>query len=402
MQLHHHCHLTYCTNIHPGEEWSPFFEALQHSLPQVKSRFCPDQPMGVGLRLSAVAAHTLAQDPVGLSIFQQWLNETQLYVFTINGFPYGKFHSAPVKQAVYQPDWTTPERVVYTETLATLLAALLPAGMHGSISTVPVGFKPDLLAQGKLETAVQNLLKVAAALYHLHQKTGHCIHLALEPEPGCFLETTSETVDFFTTHLFSEGALERWRELVFDARGGDEKDRQSLSLASLKQYLGVCLDTCHAAVMYESSRAAAEMLVEAGVPIHKVQLSSALQVHKVDDVTRTKLASFAEGVYLHQSNIRENNSTEFFLDLPEALAAVQSHQELRSHFHVPVFFQSVDGLGTTQADLIEFLAAQNDNIYSTHLEVETYTFGVLPEPLKTATIEDSIARELDWVLERLR
>lgn len=388
MRIAENCHLTYCTNIHPGEDWPSLFTALAQHVPSVKAGFCPSQPMGLGLRLSAVAANTLSTDAAACQAFQQWLERQQLYVFTLNGFPYGNFHGAPVKDAVYRPDWSMPERAQYTRQLAEVLAALLPVGVSGSISTVPVGFKADLSSHSKLGQAAGQLLALVEFLAQLEQRTGRYVCLALEPEPGCLLETTAGTIDFFRRWLYAEVL--------------PNGDTPAVSLATRQRYLGVCLDTCHAAVMYESSPDAARQFIDAGIPIHKIQLTAALQVDVLTQATRAQLAAFAEGVYLHQTCVSNGQERRFFLDLPDALAATPDGSTLRSHFHVPVFYQAVDGLGTTQADLQALLAAHKQQAISRHLEVETYTFGVLPGALNRQCVEANICRELNWVAECLR
>ncbi|TVZ40725.1 hypothetical protein P886_0053 [Alteromonadaceae bacterium 2753L.S.0a.02] len=390
MQILSSCHLTYCTNIHPGEDWETLYTNLRQHLPEVKRQVCPDQAMGVGLRLSARAAEYLSLNSHALENFQSWLDQQQLYVFTLNGFPYGTFHNDAVKESVYQPDWSSNERLEYSCTLAALLVQLLPSGLHGSISTVPVGFAPHLEAEENLQGAVANILECAAFLIQLRERTGVTVQLALEPEPGCYLENTAGTISFFNKHLFTESALQTVTELV--EPGFD------LGIDSLRQHLGVCLDTCHAAVMFENSQQAAEALLEAHIPIHKIQLTAALQLAPVTENAIQQLSAFAEGVYLHQTCLQHNDQIDFYLDLPEALEHAAQAQELRSHFHVPVFYQSLQNTGTTQNDLQAILAAQREQLYSPHLEVETYTFDVLPMQLRSDSVVNNITRELQWVL----
>ena len=100
-----------------------------------------DRPnLGIGLRLSNQAARELAEPPTLLA-FQKWLGQHGCYVFTINGFPYGRFHGGRVKEQVFAPDWSTRERLDYTNLLFDLLAQLVPAGVEGSVSTLPGSFK---------------------------------------------------------------------------------------------------------------------------------------------------------------------------------------------------------------------------------------------------------------------
>src|SRR5260221_12740422 len=136
MKLSHGLHLAYCTNIHRGETWSETFEGLQKYTLAVRERVCPGKPYAIGLRLSNRAATELSEH-TRLLEFQRWLSNHNCYVFTINGFPYGEFHGTRVKEQVYRPDWTSPERLAYTNLLFDLLAELVPAGVEGSGSTPP-------------------------------------------------------------------------------------------------------------------------------------------------------------------------------------------------------------------------------------------------------------------------
>src|SRR5258706_10988716 len=150
-------HLTYCTIIHAGESWHDVRANVERHVVDVKHRVAPDEPFGVGLRLSARAAEELAAGDE-LSRFERCLIEQRLYVFTINGFPYGPFHGTPVKAAVYRPDWIEPERVAYTNRLADLLARLLPDGVDGTISTVPGCFRARV-ADGSVRAIADNIAR---------------------------------------------------------------------------------------------------------------------------------------------------------------------------------------------------------------------------------------------------
>src|SRR5687767_254794 len=230
-------HLTYCTNIHPGETWPDVAASLGRHLPEVKRRVAPDRAFGVGLRLAASAAETL-REPAALEELKTLLASNGCYVFTINGFPYGPFHGRPVKEQVYQPDWRHEARVVYSAQLADLLALLMPddPGLTGSVSTVPGTFKPLAAAPGAVEEIARNLVRHAAHLVAIRERTGRTIALALEPEPCCFLETIDETVRFFEEHLFGAAAVRELGELTGLAPGAAE--------AALRRHLGVCYDVC--------------------------------------------------------------------------------------------------------------------------------------------------------------
>ena len=302
-------HLTYCTNIHPGESWPEVLANLERYLPAVKRQVAPDRALGVGLRLSAIAAEAL-REPAALEELKGVLADRDLYVFTINGFPYGPFHGRPVKEQVYQPDWRQEARVTYSDRLADLLAELLPEdpALHGSISTVPGTFKPLAQAPGAIEHMARNLIRHAAHLAGIRERTGRTIALALEPEPCCFLETIDETVGFFEQHLFGAAAVRQLGELTGLARG-DAED-------ALRRHLGVCYDVCHAAVEFEDPAGSLQALRAAGIGVPKLQLSAALRIAAVGSETAAQLGPFDEPVYLHQVIAREDGRLTRYLDLP--------------------------------------------------------------------------------------
>lgn len=387
-------HLTYCTNIHAGETWDEIFERLRLNLPAIKNEASPRHPLGVGLRLSAIAAEALAA-PAVLQEFQAFLNDGGYYVFTINGFPYGPFHGQRVKEAVYQPDWSADERLTYSNRLADLLAALLPDAMEGSVSTVPGTFKPLASEPGKIERISDNLIRHAAHLVEIERTTGRMIALALEPEPYCFLETIEETVGYFERHLFGKAARERLAGL--SGLSADSAEH------ALRRYLGVCYDVCHAAVEYEDPAGSIETLRAAGISIPKLQLSAALRIPAVTADTAGQLGPFDEPVYLHQVIERRGSDLIRYLDLPEALASADAAigHEWRVHFHVPIFLDELQDFSTTQNFLREILALHGKQPISRHLEVETYTWDVLPERYRGVDVSTAIARELNWVRDQL-
>lgn len=398
MQLDHlpgKPHLTYCTNIHAGESWDDIQASLARHLPAIKAVVSPDAPMGLGLRLSGIAADALAE-PAALAAFKAFLREQEVYVFTINAFPYGPFHGTRVKEEVYQPDWTTPERLRFTNRAADILAELLPDGLSGSVSTVPGTFKPLAEAPGAVAAMTGHYVDHAAHLVALERRTGKTIALAIEPEPHCFLETIEETVRFFGDHLFSLAACERL------ARAAELEPADAR--AALQRHLGVCYDVCHAAVEFEDPLASLRALDEAGIAVTKLQLSAALRVPEVGPGTEALLRGFDEGVYLHQVIEQCQGKRRQHLDLPdafEALAAGEAGGEWRVHCHVPVFLEQLGELASTQDFLVEVLEECRRRPVSLHLEAETYTWDVLPPAYAGEDKSAAIARELNWVKARL-
>lgn len=356
--------ITYCSNVHPVTGWSDTFRALAHHVPEVKASLSPEGAFPIGLRLSAAAALALtsAED----IRFRSWLGDNDCFVATINGFPYGDFHGQSVKEQVYLPDWRSLERVAYTCQLADLLAGWLPKGIVGSISTVPIGFK-GMVGPADIDLCKRHLGRVLDHLARIRDKTGGEIVLALEPEPGCVLETTEEVCRFFA-------------EMDPSIPGAD--------------LLGLCFDCCHQAVEFEDPAVSLNRLAEAGIRIAKVQISSALRFHPPSDAA---LERFDEPRYLHQVAVRTKTGDLLrFDDLPLARARHPLHEEdeWRCHFHVPIFIDRFDGGKTTRTFLEEIVPLLPEDVL---LEVETYTWDVLPADLRLPSLTSSIIRELDWL-----
>ena len=394
-------HLTYCSNIHPGESWAEVRANFDRYVVAVRDRLTPEVDFGVGLRLSARAAAELS-DPAVLAEFRDFLRRSRMYVFTINGFPYGTFHGTRVKEGVYLPDWRDPERLRYTDLLADLLADLLPdplpgdPAIEGSVSTVPGAYKPALGGPHDVALMVEHLLRHVAHLVELRARTGRLIALALEPEPHCFLETIAEVVVFFERELHGPAAVRRTMELT-------GLDRTAAARA-LHDHLGVCLDLCHAAVEFEHPADCIRRLALSGIRVHKMQISAGLRLPTLDADALEALKRFDDPVYLHQVVQQGPGGLVRFADLPEALASLQgstADREWRVHFHVPIFLDRLAPFASTQSFIREVLAIHRASPVSPHLEVETYTWGVLPEPFRSGSVEEAVARELAWVRTEL-
>ena len=391
-------HLTYCTNIHPGETWTEVRENLARFLVPVRERFAPGKPFGVGLRLSGEAARMLAQPEV-LAELRGFLDTNGLYLFTINGFPYGPFHGRPVKEQVYLPDWLDPERLSYTNQLADILAALLPDGVEGTISTVPGAFAPRVVGEAGSEQMARALLSHVAHLARLRATTGKQVALALEPEPCCYLETIAETVEFFNRYLLAPAAVA--------ALASDLAVTREAAEATIRAHLGVCLDTCHMAVEFEDPQSVLDTLAAARIRVMKVQVTAGLQttIEGDDRATLDALGEFADDVYLHQVvEQRADGSLKRYLDLPQAIAAARREcdaREWRIHFHVPVFRTQYGRFEGTQAYVADVLRLVRERSVCQQFEVETYTWDVLPEEFRHEGIVSAISRELEWTATQL-
>lgn len=394
-------HLTYCTNIHRGESWKEHFAELQAHIPQVKKNLSPHEPFGIGLRLANAASLELRKQE-NFEAFRQWLDDNNCYVFTMNGFPYGNFHGKVVKDMVHAPDWLSSDRVSYTIRLAQILAALLPEGADGGISTAPLTYRfwhkeEDL--PGVFETATLNLLQVVEQLVKIRETTGKLIHIDVEPEPDGLLGDAKEFLDWYLKYLIPLGV-----PFIQEKFGYNE----DVAAATIREHIQLCYDICHFAISYEDHASMISHLAANGIKTGKIQISAALKANLPGDPDKraevqSAFERFNEPVYLHQV-VARTASGEYlkYADMPEALADIRNPgvQEWRAHFHVPLFIENYDLLQSTQQDIRQVMAIHNRRPFSFHLEVETYTWEVLPDEAKLP-LTDSIVREMQWVIDLL-
>jgi len=390
-------HLTYSTLVHPGDTWEEMWASLVTYVPKVKARVAPKVPFGVSLRLSAKSAEVLASTPSERDKLKTFLADNDMYLYTVNAFPYGPFKNQVVKEQVYEPDWRSEERTRYTSNVADVLADVVPQGVSPSIQSAPLGFKPRVTGADVVASYTQHVLRVAAHLVALEARTGRTVTLALEPEPFCFLETTDETVAYFRDHLYtgtSAAALAKLAGIPISEAHG-----------ALRRHVGVVFDICHQAVVYENIAESLQKLVDAEIPIFKLQEAAAMRVPEVTQKIVDALARYAKTIYLTQTVQKKDGKLTRFLNLEDAFEAWKKDpgpREWRTHFHVPVFLTELGhGFGTTRFGLEQALAVHKKTPLSTHLEIETYTWDVLPAHLKTGDIVDYVVLELEWVREQL-
>lgn len=385
--------LTYCSNLHPGEQLADVEENLARYFSRVMARRSLSD-MASGLWLSAAAASTL-QSPESLKAFRETLQRHGVVLTSLNGFPYGNFHQTKVKEAVYLPDWSEPDRLNYTCQLGVVLASCLPESVaQGTISTLPLGYRHQW-SEEKQQRSIEQLLRLNAELAVLKELEGKHIVVCLEMEPDCVLETTSQLIAFFSALTAANGGY--------------------------PAHLGVCFDVCHQGVMYEDSYDALRRITEAGITIGKIQISNAFEVDTqslqdpVSDV-HDLLAEFAEARYLHQVKARCPDGTIIAVpDLSEALASMYMARtglndtaSWRVHFHIPLSFSTcihpaIKPLHGTLNGVFQFLADYQGGVKPC-LEVETYTWDVLPaalQPQDDDALIDGIAGELHWLEQQL-
>jgi len=390
-------HLTYSTLVHQTDNWDQLWKSVNTYLPAVKARVAPHQKFGVCLRTSAPSAEMLSQDASKRADLKKFFADNDLYLYTANAFVYGVFKKQVIKEDVYEPDWQTAERREYTKQVANLLAELAPEGVNPSIQSAPLGFKPKVTGDHVVDEYTNNVIDVVAHLVELKKKTGKTVTLGLEPEPRCYLETTDETIAYFKKYLFSGETAKK----LAAKTGLNEADANR----AMREYTGVVFDIGHQSVGYEDIPASLQKLVDNDVQIVKLQEAASMYIPDVTQKTVDALQSFAKTIYLSQTCEKKDGKHTWFLNLEDAFEAFQKDpgpREWRTHFHVPVFLNDLGGaFGTTRFALEQALAFHKKTPLSTHLEIETYTWDVLPDHLKTGDIVEYVTRELDWVKGQL-
>jgi hypothetical protein len=390
-------HLAYSTLVHPGDTWEEMRASLETYAPAVKKQVSPDTPYGVSLRISGASARTLGADPAERTRLRIWLAQHDMYVFTVNAFPHGPFKGRKVMEDVYEPDWSTEERVAYTDQVADILAEITPGSVSPSIQTAPLAFRANVHSDADVAAITRNVLRTVAHLIDLERRTGRRVKLALEPEPFCLLETTGETLDYFRRWVWSAGGIRTLCELT----GLPASEAAGL----VRRHLGVVFDIGHQSVEFEDIGASLRALRDAGVPVFKLQAAAALRVPEVTDDAVAALAAFTDTIYLSQTTEERDGRLTRMLNLSDAIDAWRKDpsgtREWRTHFHVPIFLDDLGGFRTTRSGIEDALALHAEVPLSDHLEIETYTWDVLPAHLKTGDIVDYVVREWNWLKDRL-
>jgi len=380
--------LVYCSNVHAGESLVEIEQVISNSIAGVR-KLRSLETMGSGLWLGNQVSEELLACESKFDRFKQILTKHAIQLHTLNGFPFGNFHRENVKSKVYYPDWSMPERLEYSMRLAQILARCLPSEETiGTISTLPLGFQPDWNSD-RTDAALRQLCMAATALDKLKQVSGRTIQLCLEMEPGCVLENTTQLIELFTHDL----------PRVAASQGIDE--------AVIRRHLGVCFDVCHQAVMFEDIFDSLKRIHSCDIAIGKIQLSSAVEITDPDDdLSRQALAEFVEARYLHQVRvIPQDRPLQGAMDLSDALNSREfpTSGAWRIHFHIPVQAEEIaqGNLSTTRSSILQtldFLELNRD--LQTHLEIETYTWNVLPtdiRPTNHSELLHGITEELNWV-----
>ncbi|HPN84629.1 MAG TPA: metabolite traffic protein EboE [Victivallales bacterium] len=375
MKIYGNNHLCYCFNVFDEANANPSSEQFTKRINSIRNATAKDleKDFGLGLWLNHENLKRLSSSSTTAS-FKETLKKTGLYVFTVNAFPYSTFHGRTVKADVYMPDWRSEERLEYSMAVADLLAQLLPDGLDGSISTVPGGYKTYIKKNDFAEIS-KNILKMNQHLMSIYKDTGKKIRLAIEFEPDCIWEDTEEFIDF--------------------------KQKYLSALDVLENFIGICYDCSHAEVIGADIETDIQKLKKANTATAKIQISAALSSPFPE--AKTILAKFAEDTYLHQTTVlRDGKIIKRYRDLKDLLSEDTNSINLISHYHLPIFFESSgDGLIKAKKDNILKLAKllRDAKLKDSHLEIETYTYSVLPQDVFDGSVEKMIEKEYAYFLK---
>ncbi len=316
--------ITYCGNVHPATDLEQWFESVETmTLPIAEARRAAGKPFGLGTWWNAGTLEALNENPAQIQRVKEFLSNKELPLWTVNAFPYGSFHDAAVKTAVYQPDWADEARVLFTRHAAEVVGRIGEPGSVVPMSTLPLGYET-----GDRRVMARNLVRAASHLHAMAEYHGVQIVLALEPEPFCLLETVAETIDF----------LEEW---VFRAGGWTVPE------GVLRRHLGVCVDLCHMAVVREDAVAAIAELAAHDIQCAKIQVSACPELRDPAG-SLEQLLAFDEPVYLHQT-VADSGARA--LDLPEVSkrrTEFEAASSVRTHFHTPIFWDTEAARGAAR------------------------------------------------------
>ena len=351
----------------------------------------------MGLRLSARRGRDARPSPARWRSSRTSCAAQTLYVFTINGFPYGPFHGTRVKEEVYLPDWRDAARLDYTNLLADLLAQLLPrrrSTARGSISTVPGAFKPHADSAGRQWRAWSS--SCCATRRTSCRSSAHRAAHRARARARALLPPRDRRRDgaFFREHLHSAAAAARLGELT------------GLDAAAAARRCGATSACASTSATRRSSsripRQCLQALEAAGIAMAKIQVTAGLRIPRVDARTSADaLRRFDDAVYLHQVVERSAGracgaSPTSSTHALASAAGASGDCEWRVHFHVPVFLETLDALrldagvrarGAGAAPAAAPFAAPRGR--------DLHLGGAARAQYRTATVEEAIARELD-------
>jgi hypothetical protein len=373
--------LSYCLNAFDfSGDWKMSLNRVDSIFSKVreKSLISSKEMLGLGFWTSSNFLKLMQCDE-NIGYLQKFLKSRNYFISTVNAFPYGVFHNQPVKDKVYLPNWLNEKRVEFTIKAAVFLQKFLPENGIGSISTLPGAYKLHIKSSDHkiMKQIADNLEKVAESLAYIYEATGKKIRLGVEMEPDCIWETPEEFVGFYNNYLSA--------------------------FKYAPEYIGVCYDTCHQELIESTPGAGLRIFLNNDIPIVKIQLSAALEIQNIEFFKNIK--NFDEHVYLHQTRIFNNHGeiSEKFIDIPCLKTMSEEDAILKCHFHLPIFWDEKGKFfASARKELLKTLdfLKKNPNICQ-DIEIETYTYNVLPDCINNNDITSAVVNEYKWVMKCL-
>ena len=199
----------------------------------------------------------------------------------------------------YVPDWSDPARLEYTLDLARILVDLLPDdAVRGAVTTIGFG-RREGWDTGKEKSCARIMSRLSAGLAEVAWHTGRAVRVGFQPEPGCVLDATDQTI----------AALARV-----------DRDR-----------IGVCLDLANLACTWEEPARALDRLTEAGISVIRAQVSAAVEVSRPQAAAEVLRGYVRSG----EHHAVTNPSGAHLDDLSEALGEFPPGP-WRIRYHVPL------------------------------------------------------------------
>jgi sugar phosphate isomerase/epimerase len=373
MRLRHHSgrvvHLSHGVNVHPVRDLPTLVDQLDTYAAAIRARLGVDT-LGVSLWLPPTLAAALAVDGRARTRLRAELDARGLEVVTLSGVPYaegGGEASSDINR--YAPDWSSPARLEYTLDLARVLIDLLPEdAVRGAVTTLGLGRRAGW-DTAKEKSSARILGRLSSGLADLAWQTGRAVRVGFQPEPGCVLDSTADTV----------AALERI-----------DKER-----------LGVCLDLANLACTWEHPADAIDTLTAAGLSVIRVQVAAAVEVANPMAAAEA-LRGYVEPDHQHQVT---NPSGAYLDDLSQALGDLPPGP-WRVRYHVPLHIPPAPPLAATtdvwRSALRHLMGG--DLPGTEYLDVETEAWDVLPpdeRPHGAAALADGTAAELAYTRREL-
>lgn len=392
MLLKNKYHLTYCSNIFKEKTWKNLFCKLKKYITNLR-KFFIKKHIGLSLCLSNSLTNEIKK-PDNISSLKTWLKKNSLYISSINGFVYQTFHQKSIKENIYLPDWTSKKRLIFTQNIIHILKNIIKKNHDGSISTLPISYKlwtKDNHKHYVLYKTSKHLSDLLILLINIKKQTKNIIHLDIEPEPQCTIETYKETHAFF----------EHWLLPICKKHLIPKYKKQHL-ITHIYKHIKICYDICHFSVNFENHKEILNSIKQSKIKIGKIQISSALKIDLNNNNKTSQLKTLLalqNSPFLHQTTEKVANKIKKYPDVKYILETFKqkAQGELRIHCHISIHEKIYKNIETTYQETQETLKVFLKTLHIKHIEIETYTHNIIYEDSPLA----AIIKEYNWAINTL-